>query len=180
MKLKNPCLGRVSCLLFPFALLFGLLCYESLPWWYGREIVVMADLGYRRSGFPKKTVSIFYSYNSVLKRDIGTFNRKPGKEVFAILVPEGRVWKLDRITEERPADGIVYLRGRVGGNRGILFGIENFYPPEGSSEYFWRRAGSQVEVTLLVTPWGRAKVKELRFVPPVPATQKPTQQENLL
>ncbi len=105
----------------------------------------------------------------------GNFHKHRGTVVFIALKSNGEHdWKTDRWSfyPIQPNGNEIVLRGRLSYSR-VLFGIETFFVPEGKGKEIEAAMGmsstnrqSRVIVTLLISPNGHAKIKEVTVLPP--------------
>ena len=163
------------------AFLAGLLWYAHLP--FGPDAV---EIAVRTEPFDPR--DYFRGDYVILNYE---FSRGPETEgsgtVYAILEQEdgSHLWKLagwsDTLPERNfPGAKRVAIRGNGVHGTQIRYGIEKFFVEEGtgteieSASWAWENRGQyDVEVTLRVTPDGRAAVKDVKLVPAGPPADSP-------
>lgn len=85
--------------------------------------------------------------------------------VYAVLKEQNGQYVLDYFSKEIPAMGTVFIHGTVqylwGDSTQIVYGIEEFFVPDGEGKKWEAHSGKDLMVRLLVSPDGKARVKEL-------------------
>jgi len=90
-----------------------------------------------------------------------------GRTVYVSLVPErdGKHWRAERFTAERPAGG-TFLRGTIGRGNQIHFGIESYYVQEGTGlKYEQAVRDGRLYAKVAVSPSGQAVLRGLQIEP---------------
>ena len=95
-----------------------------------------------------------------------------GEIVYVEVEPKGKYWEAASISAERPVAGAgIFIRGRVRGSRSneahVLYGIENYFVPEGEGGKFetaMRRGSKEkLNVEAVVDKSGNAMIKRVYF-----------------
>lgn len=85
----------------------------------------------------------------------------PGDRLYVSLVQKGETWEVDAVSAARPAGG-VFLKGTLGDDGRIAYGIEDFFVPEGEGRALERPAdGETVTVRVAVDRFGGAAIQAI-------------------
>lgn len=184
--MKKQTIAILAGVLVQVCVLAGLLHYCWIPYRTdGIEVTVRTVPVDPRDLFRGEYVELEYEFNSLSllsQEERNSGGSVKGKEVFTTLsrIPGSELWhmtsqSLKEPEKNSPGGETVFLRGRVRsdswwGRRRINYGIEQFFTQEGTAKEIelaggWsERKRQAVEVTLRVTPNGRAAVKSVRVV----------------
>jgi uncharacterized membrane-anchored protein len=111
---------------------------------------------------PVDPVDLFRGRYVELRYDISSLptNARMGTTVYVPLAKADGVWRGNRATTQRPADG-VFIRGRVVGPDRIVYGIETYYADEDEAPRLEREAGDGLFVHVSIEPDGQARIDKV-------------------
>ncbi|MDR3108762.1 MAG: GDYXXLXY domain-containing protein [Planctomycetaceae bacterium] len=161
---RNVLMASVLAALVQFGMLGAMVANEMYPHRSGTVISVTTIPVDPRDMFRGDYVILRYSFSNLSTITGGNrFLNYPAEQtVFVTMRQGGELWQPDRVSRNRPKDG-VFLRGTVKPySSEIVYGIESYFVQEGTGkaiEQAMRRDRESVIVELTVAPNGKTAIK---------------------
>lgn len=114
--------------------LVGMLAVRIDPLLNGEPITVRVEPVDPRDLFRGDYVILSYGFSRPNNVD-GLLNPQEGRTVYAVMFRDGDHWRAERLTYEKPIDG-VFLRGTVLSGGRVEYGIESYFVQEGTGRKY--------------------------------------------